>query len=197
MCAERYLRNAREITDAHIDRFNTGGLYYPNAMRRHDYQARTDIEFGANTTAGTLTQEESKELKREMEHRHADPACRVEVSIETNRHSLDGVVEEWGLNYPNFLFADGSRGFISQSDDADGIRLLFKDSYHGPSAPRYKYPVEEFEASIYWHQTPDCPVCGDSMTYGMVNWDVHDPDGFMSGWLCENEIPARVEEGVR
>jgi hypothetical protein len=172
-------------------------------MRRHDYQARTDIEFGAEKGL-PFTEAESKELREDLTHEHpngrlakAETQAAIEVSVETNRHSLTGVVEEWGLNYPNFLFADGSRGFISQSDDADGIRLLFKDSYHGPSAPRYKYPVEEFEASIHWHQTPDCPVCGDPLTYGMVNWDVHDPDGFMSGWLCENEIPARVEEGLR
>jgi len=168
-------------------------------MRRHDYPARTNIEFGANTTAGSLTEEQSKELYREMKQHHASPNCRVDVHIETNRHSLDGIVEDWGLNYPNFLFEDGRRGFLVQAEDADDLRLLFHDSYHGPSAPRYKYPVEEAEVDIYWHQTPECPACDDShdLTMGMVDWDVHDPDGFMSGWLCEAEIPARVEEGIR
>jgi len=166
-------------------------------VKRHDYQTRTNIEFGADTTAGTLTQEESKALRDELKHRHADPACTVEVSIETNRHSLTGIVEEWGRNYPSLLFDDGRRGLFMPADEAEDLRLLFKDSYHGRSAPRYKYPIEEMEVDIYWYRTPDCPACGEPLTYGMVDWDVHDPDGFMSGWLCESEIPARVEEGIR
>jgi hypothetical protein len=167
-------------------------------MRRHDYQQRTDIEFGRDTTAGTLTQEQSKELKREMEHIHADPACTVEVRVETTHHELDGVVEKWGLNYPHFIFENGQRGFLSPADDAEDLRLLFSDTYHDAHTPRYKYPIEEMEVSIYWYRTPSCPVCGDDMTYGMVDWDPSSGrDGFMSGWLCEDEIPARVEEGIR
>jgi hypothetical protein len=154
------------------------------------------VEFGANTTAGTLTKDELQELKDEMEHHHARPNCRVDAHIETSDHTLDGVVESWGLNHPTFLFEDGRRAFLVPADDADDLRLLFKDSYHGGYAPRYKYPVEEVEVNIYWHQTPDCPVCGDALTMGMVDWDVHDPDGHMNGWLCESEIPARVEEGI-
>lgn len=166
-------------------------------MRRHDYQKRTSIKFGADTTAGTLTQAESKELRDEMQHRRADPACTVEVHIETDRHELDGVADNWGLNYPSFLFESGQRAFIVPADDADDLRLLFKNSYHGGAAPRYKFPIEEMTVDIYWYRTPDCPCCGDALTYGMVDWDANDPNGFMSGWLCEDEIPAHVEEGIR
>jgi len=166
-------------------------------MRRHDYRGRSNIEFGAETSAGSLSKEESKELCREMEAHRARPNMRVDVRIETSRHSLEGVVEDWGLNYPNFLFDDGRRAFLVPADDDADLRLLFKDSYHtGPRSPSVKYPVEEVEVDIYWHQTPDCPACGDPLTMGMCDWDVHDPDGHMSGWLCENEIPARVEEGI-
>jgi hypothetical protein len=167
-------------------------------MRRSDYQARTSIEFGADTTAGTLTGEQSKELREEMKHRHAEPACAVDVHVETTHHTLDGVVEKWRLNYPSFLFEDGRRGFLSTAEHAEDLRLLFKDPYiENARTPRYKYPVERFEVDIFWYQTPTCPHCGDDLTYGMVNWDPNDTDGFMSGWLCENAIPSRVEEGVR
>jgi hypothetical protein len=170
-------------------------------MRRNDYTAKTVIEFGADNGLA-FTEAESKEVREDLTHEHpngrlarAETQANVEVHIETNRHSLDGVCEEWGLNYPNFLFDNGSRGFISHSEDPEKVHLLFHDSYHGGFSTGYKYPIESFEAEIHWHQTPDCPVCGDPLTYGMVDWDVNDPDGFMSGWLCENEIPTRVEEG--
>lgn len=168
-------------------------------MRRSDYQQKTVINFGENSGHG-FSKEQSKELRDEMKHRHADPACRVDVHVETNRHSLTGVVEEWGLNYPMFLFSDGSRGFLSQDEDADELRMLFLRPYarDGKHHGGYKYPVKEFEIEIYWYQTPDCPVCGNDLTFGMAEYDPDEGhDGFMSGWLCDECVPARVEEGIR
>lgn len=168
-------------------------------MRRHDYQSRTDIEFGRATTAGSLSQEESKELREEMQHRHADPACAVAVEIETNRHSLEGIAEKWGLNYPHFHFEDGRRGFITPDEDEEELRLLFNPGYGDGrgGVPGYKYPIESVEVSIYWYRTPDCPQCGHDMTYGMCDWDRSGDEVYVSGWICEECMPARVEEGIR
>jgi hypothetical protein len=171
-------------------------------MRRHDYPSKTVIEFGADKGL-SFTKDELQEVREDLAHEHpngrlakAETQANIEVEIETSHHTLTGVVEEWGLNHPNFLFDDGRRAFITYGDDPNNVRLLFKGSYHGGgSTPKFKYRVNSFEASIHWHQTPDCPVCGDALTYGSVQWDVHDPDGYMAGWLCEDAIPARVEEG--
>lgn len=168
-------------------------------MRRRDYPNRTEIVFGGDTTV-SITQSSVKYLYEDMKYRHATPGCAVEALIEVPQYGvLRGVVESWDLNHPTFLFESGRRGFLSPAEDDGNSSLLFKKGYidDAPHTSQKRHSIETAKLDIYWTRTPSCPHCDDDLTYGMVEWSPYDSSGYMSGWLCESSIPARVEAGTR
>lgn len=173
-------------------------------MRRYDHQGYTRLKFGtAHAPKGALTSDDITEVCKDLKHRHAYTQAAVTGTITTDRHGeMEVVCENWGLNHPTFRTSEGQRLFLSGGDDADDLRLLFKKAYGDAyaSGRGYKYPVESVELDIHWHRTPDCPVCGEGLTYGMMDWMPSDPEGgHMDGWLCNNCLPngVNVSEGIR
>lgn len=171
-------------------------------MRKQDYHGKSVVKFG-ESIGEPLTDESIKEVSRELEHRHADTQAAISGTIKTERFGeMNVVCEKWGLNHPTFRTEEGDRVFLSGDEKPENVRLLFKGAYgdtHRHWGRGFKYPIVYAEFDIHWHRQPECPVCDDLLTYGMLKWDPDGGhDGFMNGWLCDNCLPRGIspEEGI-
>ncbi len=127
--------------------------------------------------------------------------CRIDVEITYENYgdrTISGTVVDLGANYPNFRFEDERHGFLTPASDEDGTaHLLFKYGYtKNVHVPQYKYPIKEIKVNVSDFEHPVCPVCDTEMVYGHADWDVHDPEGYTSEWLCPECFPVRFTEGI-
>lgn len=157
--------------------------------RRVNRANRTILEFGGETNWG-MSDSQRKKMRNELEHKNVSPNCKIVVSIETSRGEHAGVVEEWGQSV-SMLFSDGVRGSLA-FDETGEVELFLESSYHTGGFGLPHRTVTSCKMTIYWYETPDCPVCEEPLTLGMNTSNEHSPT---CGWLCTNELA--VDPGLK